>query len=145
MGFIVNHFRIPGAIYDLEEEGAIYKALIEVWVDSAGVIQKVIADRAFEDDNEELPIEIEKEFIRVFNLMPKWNPAYKKDRYVNAQVYIPLRFTLFNNTLEIYNIGYQAIAGQSNKTRPIRLAIGILGVTIIAIWTFMIINRAISE
>jgi len=144
MQYIVDNFRVHGSIMN-DYLQKIFSVIAELNLDTTGSINKVIIDNSAGRMTEPLPVEIEKEIIRVFNTMPNWKPAYKNGIKVPAQVYIPVRFIIVNDGIEIYNLGYEATKGQSKKTKALRLTLGFIGVSIIASWVFLIIGRASRE
>ncbi len=118
--FITGHFH-AGSSMPVSPKKT-FLTIAACTIDSNGVLTEVYLEKPA-DSRESLPVETELELLRVFRLMPAWNPGYKEGRKVNAMVYVPLRFMIREGGMEIYNSGPEYVAGDGKNNKNLKWAI----------------------
>gem|GEM_PF-6012757 len=94
-----------------------YIAVAAFIVDSTGHVGDVEITGP-EKRGHNLPSAISSQLTRTFSMMPEWNPGYKNGVAVNSAVYLPLKFSIRDNKIQILT------AGTEEKKPPRKIITG---------------------
>ncbi len=86
MNFLSKNTKYPQISKENDSEGVVY---IEFIVDKNGEVKNAKIKRGVDDY-------IDKEALRVVNLMPKWKPGSQRGKNVDVSYILPFRFKIFN-------------------------------------------------
>lgn len=86
MRFLLDNTKYPSNLKSLEVEGTVY---IQFVVGKDGVVKNVEVLRGVDPY-------LDKEALRVVNLLPKWEPGKQRGKAVNVSYMLPFKFKLYN-------------------------------------------------
>lgn len=89
--FIVDNLKYPKKARKQKIEGKIFFLFV---IDKSGLVTNIRTRNLIKTEDVELKELMEKEALRVINLLPKFKPAKFKGRLVNVSYAIPIVFVL---------------------------------------------------
>lgn len=116
--FIMENFRVNSGIITEAGDGE-NVFVVSMIIDADGNA----ADFTFHQSYNSL---VEKEMLRVLEMMPPWKPAWAAGETVPSRVYLPVRYLIDNRELYITNSGVDLVVGNTKKNKGIKwLLVGI--------------------
>jgi hypothetical protein len=83
----MSEFIIRNLNDSIKNAGVDGRVIMSLLVDTTGNLKEVIVMHGINPA-------IDKEVVRIFNLMPKWNPALQKGKKIEKKIIFPFRFEL---------------------------------------------------
>lgn len=124
---IMENFRVNSGIAN--EAGTIENVfVVTLIVDEDGNT----TDIAFHQSYNSL---VEKEMLRVLEMMPPWKPAVTDGLPVPCRVYFPVRYLIDNRELYITNSGVDLVVGNAKKSKGLKWALA--GISIILFYVLI--------